>query len=181
MTNLKEFLNGTKYQEMFNNLKDNELLSCLTNAYPTILEILRSLCLPTGRPTNAIRDIFLGIYSHAQLFWENTPKGHEANWTKRESGEVLTQFYPNFPLIYECAKFENECKNQDDQALEDLCEKSFPEHIKMSPGLFLLTCACANKTVYGYSFMTKNESPGMIFEIDQTCFSRDYKPTIVCF
>ena len=78
-------------------------------------------------------------------------------WGKLDKKRVRRGFDTVLPkLIYERAKFVNEGKNQDDQAWEDLCEKSFPEHIKLSPGLFLLTCACANKTVYGYSFMTKN-------------------------
>ena len=141
--------------------------------------LLRQLCQPSGTPSLGVRNLFLGLISHTLAFWESVPKKCNESWVERRSGEILTQFFPNFPILYERAKFTRECKKQDEQAWDELCEKSFPDHVKMSPGLFLITCACPNKTVYGFSFMTKNESPGMIFELDQTRFPRDYKPTWV--
>ena len=179
LNKLKDFLSGTHHQGMFNSFDSLELASQLNIKYPVIVGILRSFCAESEKPSKGVTDLLLGLINHTEKFWFTINKDNSEQWVKRESGEIISQFYPNFPLLFERAKYDNECKQQDDKAWLDLCEKSFPEHVKLSPGLFLLTCACAHKTVYGFSFMTTNESPGMLFDIDQCRFPRDYKPTLV--
>ena len=54
-----------------------------------------------------------------------------------------------------------------------------PSHSKLTPGLYLLTCACAHKSVYGFSMMLSGESPSMLFDLVMTRFEDSYNPTII--
>ena len=58
-----------------------------------------------------------------------------------------------------------------------MCTKFFPETVKISPGLFLVTCACPNKKIYGFSIMINGESPRLLFDIITTRFPPTYNPT----
>ena len=57
--------------------------------------------------------------------------------------------------------------------------ENFPCHSKLTPGLYLLTCACAHKSVYGFSMMLSGESPSMLFDLVMTRFEDSYNPTII--
>ena len=52
-------------------------------------------------------------------------------------------------------------------------------HSKLTPGLYLLTCACENKCVYGFSMMARGESPSMLFNLVMTRFQENYNPHII--
>ena len=65
-------------------------------------------------------------------------------------GEVESQVFPNFPVIRERAFYEKECNVEDEKSLKFMCEKVFPSHTKLTPGLMVMTCACP-KVVYGFS------------------------------
>ena len=60
-----------------------------------------------------------------------------------------------------------------------LCSKLFPENYLLTPGLFLVTCACPQKRVYGFKKMVRGESPRIIFDHIMTRFEKDYNPTII--
>ena len=60
------------------------------------------------------------------------------------------------------AYYEKECQAEDDKSLKLMCEKIFPNHPALSPGLTVMTCSCPTKVVYGISLMTSGESPQMI-------------------
>jgi len=59
------------------------------------------------------------------------------------------------------------------------CQKEFPSHSKLTPGLYLLTCGCTQKTIYGFSMMLSGESPAMLFDLVMTRFEHNYNPHIV--
>ena len=75
-------------------------------------------------------------------------RGQSQTTPRRTNGEIPCEYFPNFPLLFERPKYgaDND-SNDDDQFWEDLCSKLFPEHVKLSPGLFLVTCACQNKKI----------------------------------
>ena len=50
----------------------------------------------------------------------------------------------------------------------------------LTPGIFLVVCACKNKSVYGFSMMLKSESPSFIFDIVTTRFDSDYRSDSGC-
>ena len=57
--------------------------------------------------------------------------------------------------------------------------KNFPAHAKLTPGLYLMTCGCKYKVIYGFSMMLTGESPRMLFDIIMTRFESDYNPEII--
>ena len=83
------------------------------------------------------------------------------------------------PLLKERAKYDKTCKTEDSRAWKKLCEKTFPTHKNLTPGLFIVTCACSFKVVYGFSMMLSGESPQMLFDIIMTRFEEDYNPNII--
>ena len=48
--------------------------------------------------------------------------------------------------------------------------------VRLSPGMFLVTCACSNKKIYGFIMMIMHESPRLIFDIITTRFPLNYNP-----
>ena len=63
--------------------------------------------------------------------------------------------------------------------MSEACNKLFPEHQKLSAGLFLITCCCKNKRMYGFKKMVTGESPIILFDVIMTWFEEDYNPTII--
>ena len=90
-----------------------------------------------------------------------------------------TERLPNFPILRQWAHYEKECQAEDDKSLKSMCEKNFPTHSALSPGLMVMTCACPRKVVYGISLMTSGESPQMIFDVIMSRFPPDYFPNII--
>ena len=116
----------------------------------------------------------------------HSPFGHcllkvriEDHYVKREDGEIPTQVYPNFPILKERAIYTRDCKIQDKKQRRDSCEKDFPAHSKLTPGLYLLTCGCQQKSVYGFSMMISGESPAMLFDLVMTRFEATYNPHLI--
>ena len=110
----------------------------------------------------------------------NSATTHEDNdYCEREDGEIDTQVYPVFPLLKERALYANTCKAQDEKAQKELCSKDFPSHKKLTSGIYLVTCGCKQKVIYGFSMMLSGESPEMLFDLIMTRFERNYNPHII--
>ena len=73
--------------------------------------------------------------------------------------EMVKKFSRNFPLLRELAQYSMHCNVEDEKSLKDMCTKVFPSHNSLTPGLMIMTCACPQKIVYGFSLMTSSESP----------------------
>ena len=71
------------------------------------------------------------------------------------------------------------CNVEDEKSLKDMCTKVFPSHNSLTPGLMIMTCACPQKIVYGFSLMTSSESPQMIFDVIMSRFPQNYSPQII--
>ena len=111
--------------------------------------------------------------------FELAPKIDENNYYARDGGELSSQIFPNFPILRERAIYTKNCLTQDAKSEEDSCEKNFPAHAKLTPGLYLMTCGCKYKVIYGFSMMLTGESPRMLFDIIMTRFESDYNPEII--
>ena len=103
----------------------------------------------------------------------------ESKYAKPETGGLKHCLFQNFPLLRKSANYTRDCLNQDSRAKEDSCEKNFPTHRQLTPGLLLMTCACQLKVVYGFSMMMTGESPLMLFEVIMNRFENDYSPDII--
>ena len=82
------------------------------------------------------------MVEHIVDCFNSAPPHDPANYIERKGGELSTQFYPNFPILRERAVYSKNCLAEDSSSTEDSCEKIFPTHSKLTPGLYLLTCAC---------------------------------------
>ena len=82
---------------------------------------------------------------------------------------------------YGCIKVSRNCPSIEDHLHFrcESCEKEFPSHTKLTPGLYLVTCGCKYKCVYGFSMMTWGESPSMLFNLVMNRFEDDYNPQIL--
>ena len=46
-------------------------------------------------------------------------------------------------------------------------------------GLYLMTCGCSYKSIYGFSLMLSGESPKKLFDVNMTRFEEDFNPQII--
>ena len=83
----------------------------------------------------------------AGVFIKLEVRDRDADYTKRMDCEIASEMFPPFPLIYERPKYEADKKNskKDKDDWESLCQKLFPEHSKLTPWLFIVTCSCPEK------------------------------------
>lgn len=132
-----------------------------------------------GEVNNAMAEFLIAIIEHTEEVYESSPARQDSDYKERQDGEIDSQLFPNFPLLRERALYEKECKVEDDRSFKFMCEKNFPSHSTLTPGLMVMTCACPKKIVYGLSLMTSGESPQMIFDIVMSRFPLNYSPNIV--
>ena len=121
----------------------------------------------------------LAVVKHICKVYNRAAVHNSTDYKQREAGEIPTEKYPNFPILREKAIYERDCKIEDRQHRKQSCEKEFPSHANLTPGLYLLTCGCKFKCVYGFSMMTTGESPSMLFNLVMTRFEDDYNPHII--
>ena len=121
----------------------------------------------------------LALVEHIRGVFTTATIQTESDYCKREGGEILTQVYPNFPILNERAIYTRNSKLQEQKRQKDSCQKDFPTHSNLTPGLYLMTCGCKFKTVYGFSMMLSGESPEMLFDLIMTRFENNYNPHII--
>ena len=109
-------------------------------------------------------------------FYQSLPERCESDYTKSVTQTIPSQHFPNYPLSFDRPKYAADNASGEEENFENLCSKLFPEHVKLSPGLFLVTCACSQKKIYGFLMMVMGESPRLIFDIITTRFPADYNP-----
>ena len=79
------------------------------------------------------------------VFYRSLPERCESDYTKQSNGENPSQYFPNYPLLFDRPKYAANNASGEEENFENVCSKLFPEHVKLSPGLFLVTCACSQK------------------------------------
>ena len=121
------------------------------------------LCFPKEHKQKLIllflRLFLLALVEHISQVFHRAPSPTQDDYISRTSGEVPSQIFPNIPILKERAIYEKNCHNQDKRALKDSCEKDFPTHSGLTPGLYLMTCGCKQRSVYGFSMMLTHKSP----------------------
>ena len=115
------------------------------------------------------------ILNHIINLYESGEQTKAEDYCTRVSGQV----YPLFSIKRERAIYSRDCQSEDKKQSKDSCEKIFPSHSKLTPGLYLLTYACAHKSVYGFFMKLSGESPSMLFDLVMTRFEDSYNPTII--
>ena len=123
--------------------------------------------------------IDIDIINHTLEVFDSSASRNDEDYCERLEGEIDSQHFPNFPLRRERAFCEKTCNVEDENSLKFMCEKDFPSHSTLTPGLLIMTCACPKKIVYGFTLMTSGESPQMIFDLILSRFPTDYSPNII--
>ena len=121
----------------------------------------------------------LAVVNHTLNVYKSAAINKDQDYCLREGGEIDSQVYPAFPILKEKGVYENTWKIQEDRAQKDLCKKEFPSHKKLTPGIYLMTCGCKHKVIYGFSMMLSGESPEMLFDLIMTRFEPGYNPHII--
>ena len=134
-----------------------------------------------GKLPHFVKTFYAKILEFCSNYCDDIPVRGENDYKRRTGGEIKAEVFPNFPLIKERNKYKADEKGnkKDADVWDALCSKLFPENSKLTPGLFLVTCCCPQKRVYGFKKMVKGESPRIIFDMIMTRFPEDYNPTII--
>ena len=124
-----------------------------------------------GKISQSIRTLYIHIIEFCIDYLETIPVRKEDDY-EPHSKEIKSEVFPNFLILKEKTKYKADEKGskQEKNVGDDLCSKLFPENSKLTPGLFIVTCCCPKKKVYGYKKMVKGESPRIIFDIIMTRF-----------
>ena len=150
----------------------------LKSKYPVWAEITNSLS-AADVLNQEMADFLIAIIEHTEQVFESAPIRSENDYCKRDGEEIFSQHFPNFLLLRERAQYSMHCNVEDEKSLKDMCTKVFPSHNSLTPGLMIMTCACPQKIVYGFSLMTSSESPQMIFDVIMSRFPQNYSPQII--
>ena len=99
------------------------------------------LCFPKEHKQKLIllflRLFLLALVEHISQVFHRAPSPTQDDYISRTSGEVPSKIIPNFSILKERTIYEKNCHNQDKRALKDNCEKDFPTHSGLTPGLYL--------------------------------------------
>ena len=76
-----------------------------------------------------------------------------------------SECFPLWNIKRKRARYQADQKGnrKDTDSWDELCSKLFPEHTRLTPGLFIVTYFCPKKKVYGFKKMIQGESPRIIF------------------
>ena len=152
--------------------------------YPNVYERLRDIQHVTKQRREiplSIKILYQKLTEFCLDFYLNTEEREEEVYTERLDGEVAAEFFPQFPAVYERARYKADQRGsrQEKENHRNLCSKLFPEHQKLTPGLFIMTCCCPKKRIYGIKKMIEGESPKIIFDIVMTRFEPEYSPDLI--
>ena len=109
-------------------------------------------------------EFLVSIIEHTEKVYKNSQNRKPNDYFSRKKGEIESQHFPNFPLLRERARYKRACRVDDRGSLKKMC------HSSLTPGLMVMTCACSEKVVYGFSMMISGESPQMLFDIIMSIF-----------
>ena len=140
--------------------------------------MLRNMAKPTGRLDDSVALFLVSIIKHCINHYESSAQRSSEEYFS-EHKEVASEVFPNFPLLKKRAEYEKNCAIQDKKSFKGICNKTYGKHKKLSPGLLIMTCACPQKIVYGFTLMLDGESPMMVFDIIMSRFPINYNPKII--
>ena len=177
LDSLKQYCLGNTAFNLFRGESSVKLQHKIREMYPVAVDRLQDMRTEFGMLPEHVGAFYASLIEFVVNFYNSLPERSESDYTRRENGEIPNQFFPHFPLLYDRPKYSADNENGEDEKFwNELCSKMFPEHVRLSPGLFLVTCACSDKKIYGFIMIIMGESPRLIFDIITTRFPLNYNP-----
>ena len=106
-----------------------------------------------GKLPMPIRKKYIAIIEFSISYYESCPERSIDDYIKRTGRDIKSEWFPNMPLRQQKAVyFANIQGNAKDyqEMMDEAYNKLFPELQKLSAGLFLITCCCKDKRIYGF-------------------------------
>ena len=176
---LKRYCQGDKESNFVKGLKHIKLQTKLRNQYPVFTKIFMDIRKQSsGMLFPCVGELLGNIVQHTLDFYKSLPDYNEEDFEPRQE-EVFSEVYPQWKIIFDKANYAKTARSQDSKVWDKLCRKCFPTHQALTPGLFIVTCACPRKAIYGFTMRLKHESPGMIFDLTMTRFPKTWNLTWV--
>ena len=87
-------------------------------------------------------------------YYNSCPERQESDYNTPD-GEIKSEWFANFPLLRKRTRYEADVKSNiyDKESSENGCNKLFSRHPEMTCGLWILTCLCPAKRIYGVKKM----------------------------
>ena len=182
MQNIREILSDDE-QELMIDPKNLKLKQEMFEKYPLLFKRLSKISQMTsskGKILKSVKQFVVKLILFCENYLDSLPDRDEKDY-HATSTEVQSECFPLFTIKRKRAQYEADKRGsaKDNEAWSDLCSKLFPEHAYLTPGLFLVTCCCPKKKVYGFKKMIHGESPRIIFDLIMTRFEESYNPTII--
>ena len=153
--------------------------------YPLLykrLDDIGRMMLSNGKIPKCVKIFFIQLIDFCITYFGSLPVRNESDYRNiKKEEDVKSECFPLWNIKRKRARYQEDKKGskKDTDSWDELCSKPFPEHSRLTPGLFIVTCCCPKKKVYGFKKMIQGESPRIIFDIIMTRFENDYFPTII--
>ena len=96
---------------------------------------------------DCIGKLLANIVEHTLNFYRSLEDNNTASYEQSTKQEIDSEVYPNWPIKFFRPVYHKTCKDEDTKAWDKLCRKNFKDHKSLSPGLFIVTCACPRKAI----------------------------------
>ena len=193
--NIFQVINVNLLKKLSKSLNSNhDLLSekCLLSLknqcikkFPILYERLKvssTMMLANGKIPVGVKRLYGEIIEFCLRFYENLEvRDQDEEYSKVDKTDIEAEFFPHFPILFKRPQYvaDQKTSNKDKDAWEALCSKLFPVHTQLTPGLFVMSCCCPQKKIYGFKKMIQGESPRIIFDLVTTRFDDWYNPNII--
>ena len=184
LNKLKESLQDNE-KDLLTNQKYLDLKHQMFKKYPLLykrLDSIGQMMLSHGKIPKSVKNFILSLIDFCLSYYSSLVVRKSTDYKNMKKDEdVKSECFPLWDIKRKRARYQADqrASKKDIESWDELCSKLFPEHRRLTPGLFIVTCCCPKKKVYGFKKMIQGESPRIIFDIIMTRFEDDYNPTII--
>ena len=147
MIQLKNVLENNQ-QELLIDINFLQLKEKLMQCCPIMLNRLTQISTlrhSRGKLPLSIRKLYVGVINFCLNYYQHCPTRRSTDYVRRTGGEIKGEWFPAFKLLRQPPLYQADKKNNLMDKEASSCSKLFPEHKKLTAGLFIMTCCCKEK------------------------------------
>ena len=107
----------------------------------------------SGRIPKCAKVFFTHLIDFCITYFKNLPLRQESDYKLfKEDEDVKSECFPLWNIKRKRARYQADQKGnrKDTDSWDELCSKLSPEQTRLTPVLFIVTCCCPKKKVYGF-------------------------------
>ena len=127
--------------------------------YPLLykrLDDIGRMMLSNGKIPKCVKIFFIQLIDFCITYFASLPVRKESDYKSiKKEEDVKSKGFLLWNIKQKRARHQADQKGskKDTDSWDELCSKLFPEHSRLTPGLFIVACCCPKKKVYGFKKM----------------------------